>query len=110
MTTLTDHEVFWLARYAHNVIAPIVAEARKYEPSTQFDIEMSFCNEDSPFHKANHVTVWVRAKGQPNDHVAHETVTTTRAQVDALAVRVQEFIGIRQTKAEVAALEPAFTF
>lgn len=89
MTTLTDHEVFWLARYAHNTLAPVVAEARKYAPSIQFDIEMSFCTEDSPFHKVNHVTVWVRAKGQPHSSVAHETVMTTRAQVDALVERVR---------------------
>ena len=44
MTTLTDHDVFWLARYAHNTLAPLFAEVKAIEPSLRFSIELAFAN------------------------------------------------------------------
>ena len=39
---LSGHDVFWLARHAHNVLDPLIKVAQTYEPSIIFKIEMRF--------------------------------------------------------------------
>lgn len=96
--TITDHEVFQLARYAHNTLAPLVDEARQYEPSVTLHIEMSFCNEDSPHHNYNNVGVnshWKRGG------MFHQGIClTTAGEVDDIAKKVRDFITTEQQAAE----------
>jgi len=54
---MNPNDVFWLARYAHNTLAPLFAEAKAIEPSIQFHLELAFADTDSKFQKDNHVNV-----------------------------------------------------
>jgi len=56
-TKNSSHDIFWLARYAHNTLAPVFAQAKTVEPSLQFQIKITFADEDSKFSKENHITV-----------------------------------------------------
>lgn len=96
------HDVFWLARYAHNTIDPLITAAQQYDPSATLEIQMSFCHADSPHFGQSHLTIIVRAKSQPNRIMAYSTsrLITTPEQVDAEAAKVQEFIDAEQAKIE----------
>ena len=96
------HDVFWLARYAHNTIAPLITAAQQYDPSATLEIQMGFYHADSPYFGQHHLTIAVRAKSQPNQIMAFSTgrLVATTAQVDAEAAKVQEFIDAEQAKIE----------
>jgi hypothetical protein len=87
MATPTVHDVFWLARYAHNKMAPLFAELKTLEPSTQFNIDMSFADATSVYQKDNHVTVdahWGRTgMFLQSGHML------TKADIDKLAEQVR---------------------
>lgn len=95
---INDHEVFWLARYAHNTLAPLLKEAREYEPSMDFTIQMAFCNEDSPFHKYSHIVVSSHWKRDGMFHLS--TTLTDKGGVDHVASNVRDFIAKEQQEAE----------
>lgn len=87
MTTLTDHDVFWLVRYAHNKLAPLFAEAKAIEPSIQVTLELQFANPDSVHQKVNSVAVashWDRA-----GMFQHTYGLTDAAAIDRLAEKVR---------------------
>ena len=96
------HDVFWLARYAHNTIDPLITAAQQYDPSATLENQMSFCHADSPHFGQSHLTIIVRAKSQPNRIMAYSTsrLITTPEQVDAEATKVQAFIDAEQAKIE----------
>jgi len=58
MTSLKDNpnDTFWLARYAHNKLAPLFAQAKAIEPSLMFAIDLTFADEGSQ-HRGNHISV-----------------------------------------------------
>ena len=96
------HDVFWLARYAHNTIDPLITAAQQYDPSATLEIQMGFYHADSPYFGQPHLTIAVRAKSQPNQIMAYSTgrLVATTAQVDAEATKVQAFIDAEQAKIE----------
>lgn len=59
MTTPQNNpnDTFWLARYAHNQLAPLFAQVKAIEPSLQFHVELTFADEDSKFSKDSHISV-----------------------------------------------------
>lgn len=103
MTNLSDHDVFWLARYAHNTLAPLIKAAQQYEPSVTHSIEMAFDHADAPYHKQPHLTIYVRAQNQPHTILARDYVSTSTADIDRVAETVQTFIDKEQAALEAAA-------
>jgi hypothetical protein len=96
----TAHDVFWLARHAHNTLAPLITAAQQYEPSINLHIEMNFCDANSPFSKNNSIGVdshWKRGG------MFHQGIQiTTQAQIARIAAKVQDFIDAEQAKLEEA--------
>jgi hypothetical protein len=83
----TSHDIFWLARYAHNTLAPVFAQAKAIEPSLQFQIEITFADEDSKFSHENHITIashWGR-----DGMFQYSTWLRTKADVDRFAAKVE---------------------
>ena len=92
------HDVFWLARYAHNTIDPLIKAAQQYDPSISLNVGMDFAHDKSPFTKEFSVAVtahWER----PLMFLQSYGLTTT-AQIDRVAATVQEFIDAEQAKIE----------
>jgi hypothetical protein len=97
---IDPHEVFWLAKYAHNRIAPLIRAAKQFEPSTTLHIEMSFCDEEGPFHKQNHIGIsshWKR-----DGMLLQSGLLLTKEDVDRVANNVQRFIDEEQLKSAAA--------
>ncbi len=97
MATLTDHDVFWLARYAHNTLAPLMDEAKAIEPSIQFHLELAFADADSKFQQDNHVNFlshWGR-DGMFLQTWHHRT----KADIDKLAEQVRAKIDTLKVEA-----------
>ena len=90
------HDVFWLARYAHNTLDPLIKAAKQYDPSIWFKTELVF----------GRVTTWnptgfevnIAAHWDGPLMFLHELGLTTKAQVDKVAAKVQEFIDAEQAK------------
>jgi hypothetical protein len=53
----TAHDVFWLARYAHNQLAPLFAQAEAIEPTLHFTIGLIFADKDLAVYEGNHISV-----------------------------------------------------
>jgi len=90
MITETAHDVFWLARYAHNTLDPLLRQARELEPSLSFGIEMLFNTEACPFTKTHHLIInshWNRG-----GMFIQTTTIRTPEQIDALAGKVGDWI------------------
>jgi hypothetical protein len=89
------NDTFWLARYAHNTLAPIFAKAKAIEPTLSIHVELNFSDEDSRFGYSNSLSVnahWSR-KGL----FQMSPQMRTQADVDRFAEKVA---------ADVAALRP----
>lgn len=87
MSNLTANEVFRLARYAYNTLAPLFAEVKTIEPSLQFSIDLTFADQDSRFQKDNHIQIdahWNRGGMFLSSGHLH-----TQQDVDTLAVRIR---------------------
>lgn len=88
MTTsnANPNDTFWLARYAHNQLAPLFGRAKAIEPSLQFIIEITFADEDSRFSTDNHIDVtshWGR-----DGMFQMSPWMRTKADVDRFAAKV----------------------
>lgn len=86
MTTLNDHEVFWLARYAHNKLAPLFKEAKTVDLTTKFNIEMRFQNPDTK-HQVGSIMVishWDRGGMFQYTDNLH-----TKADIDKLVIKIK---------------------
>lgn len=95
---LTAHDIFFLARMAHNTLDPLFKAARQYEPSVFPRIEMDFGGTDGPYHGYHHITIvshWKR-EGMFLQSVA----LTSKDDIDKVAAKVQVFIDAEQAKIE----------
>lgn len=93
-TKPTQHDIFWLSRYAHNKLAPLFAQAKAIEPTVFFSIEMTFSEAPATWD-SSHISVmshWKR-KGM----FQHSYCLKTQADVDRLA---------EQLRGDVADLKP----
>jgi len=100
---LSDHEVFWLARYAHNQLAPLFAEVKALDSSIRFSIEMVFANPDRPYTEG-HLEVrghWARNKPVMFLQKGH---LFTKADIDQLAQVVKDKIAHLHLDAALAEL------
>ncbi|WP_346924636.1 hypothetical protein [uncultured Arthrobacter sp.] len=82
MTTPTDHDVFWLARYAYNTLAPLIAEAKSIEPSIRFSLEMRFPNTET-HHGDGSIAAY--AHWDRDDMFLYTPAQRTKADIDKLA-------------------------
>jgi len=55
---MTTHDVFWLARYAHNQLAPLFEQAKLVEPTTSFNIIMNFGDVEAYSYRENSLEVY----------------------------------------------------
>lgn len=108
MKTLTDHEVFWLARYAHNTLAPLFAEVKTLEPSIRFSIEMVFANPDRSHTEGS---IEVRGHWDRRDPVMflQRGHLSAKADIDQLAEVVKDKIAGLKDLAEISALLESVT-
>lgn len=103
MKTNTDHEVFWLARYTHNTLAPLIAEAKAIEPSIRLSIELAFANPSKPF---THGHVNVYAHWDRDKMFLYDMRHRTKVDIDKLADQVKDKIaGLKDTQEITALLE-----
>lgn len=85
---MNDHEVFWLARYAHNTLAPLIKEAQTIDPSIRFSIEMRFENANTEFGDGhvNAYAHWDRKDGM----FLYSTWNVSESDIDNLATQVRD--------------------
>jgi hypothetical protein len=96
------HDVFWLARYAHNTLDPLFKAAKQYDPTIQWSIELTFADKDSQYAKSNHVTLrahWAREQPIMLFQVPH---LYDKGGVDGAAAKLQAWIDAEQAKLEAA--------
>lgn len=96
---MTDHELFWLARYAHNTLSPLFSELRKIEPSIHVTIASVFTTKDSLYNLLGGVSVdvhWAR-----DSMFLQSSGHSSKEDIDRLAVRVKA--DIENLKLEVVA-------
>lgn len=96
------HDVFWLARHTHNVLAPLFKEARQYDPKIHFIINLNF-QAEHPVYKED--SVGVLAHWDKDDMFIYRPRLSTTGDVAKVAAHIQEFINTEQA-AIVAALPP----
>lgn len=96
------HDVFWLARYAHNTLEPLITAAKQYDPTIQWSIELVFADKDSHFAKDNHIDLKAHWKRDRPIMLFQSTHRHTKADVDAVAALVQAFIDAEQAALEAA--------
>lgn len=96
------HDVFWLARHAHNILDPLFREARQFDSTIHFILNLNFADEH-PVYKSNSVGVY--AHWAKEGMFIYQPHLYTTADVDKVAAKVQEFICSEQV-AIAAALPP----
>ena len=99
---MNPNDVFWLARYAHNTLAPLFAEVKAIEPSLQFHIEMCFADSDSKYQQNSHINVfahWSRAGMLQQDYGLK-----TKQDIDKLANTIKDKIAGLKDQQEISAL------
>ena len=99
---LTNHELFWLASYAHNTLAPLYAELKTIEPSIQNAVKIEFADAESCYFKNNFISVdchWGR-----DGMFLQESHLTTKADIDKLASKVKDKITALKDMQEISAL------
>jgi hypothetical protein len=89
MANLTDPEVFWLARYAHNKLAPLFKEAKAIEPSLRFSIELRFHNPNKEFAEGRVAVFGHWDRTTTPAMFLYSTRNETKADIDQLAVQVK---------------------
>lgn len=94
----TAHDVFWLARYAHNTIHPLIKAAQQYDPSIRLGIELRF--EEKFTWLPNGACLNIISHWDGRLMFLHENWLTSKTQVDKAAAKVQEFIDAEQAKIE----------
>lgn len=91
------NDLFWLARYAHNTLAPLIEVAKQYEPSIHLKIEMEF-TEGHKVYQGNSLGImghWVRT-----DMFMYRPFSTTKDDVDRAAKFIREWIDTEQAELE----------
>ena len=92
------NDMFWLARYAHNTLAPIFAEAKAIEPTLTYSIQLTFADVES-VHNGDHLGVY--AHWDRDGMFQYSPWLRTKGEVDFFADKVQADV------AELAAQVPA---
>lgn len=83
---MNDNEVFWLARYAHNTLAPLFKEAQAIEPSIKYTIEMHFYNPEVRFTGS----IGVYAHWDRPGMFLHTLSQKSKADIDTVARSLRE--------------------
>lgn len=94
------NDTFWLARHAHNVLAPLIEAARQYEPGIHYGIILRFDVEQTYRRAGSYLEIhahWTRPS-----MLLHESNLITTQQIAAVAAKVQTFIDAEQVKLEEA--------
>jgi hypothetical protein len=94
---VSAHDVFWLARYAHNTLDPLFKAARQYDPTIHFILNLNFA-ADHPVYKADSLGIYGHWAG--DGMFIYRPRMSTTAEVQAVAAWVQEFIDAEQAKLE----------
>lgn len=92
------NDTFWLARHAHNVLAPLIEAARQYEPSIHYTLILGFDTEKSFRHAGSFLDIiahWGRT-----GMFLYDTNLTTKERVARVAAKVQAFIDTEQAALE----------
>lgn len=95
------NRMFWLARYAHNTLDPLLKQAKEFEPSLHWTIELNFADQDSRHYKYNFINInafWSR-----DGMFLYETHLVLSENVDRVARKVQAFIDKESAKVGAAA-------
>ncbi|MDQ5860643.1 MAG: hypothetical protein M3536_00060 [Actinomycetota bacterium] len=95
----TAHDIFWLARYAHNVTAPLFAQAKAIEPTISFSIEINFSEPGARFFETHAIVIsawWIR-----DGMFQMSSRLETKEAVDRFAAKVE---------GDVANLQPLETW
>lgn len=89
MTTSQDNpnDTFWLARYAHNQLAPLIAQAKAAEPSLTLIIQLTFADTESVY-EGNSINVY--SHWDREGMFQYVTWLRTTAEVDKLAAKVAD--------------------
>lgn len=95
---LNAHEVFWLARYAHNTLAPLIKAAQQYEPSIRLSIVSRFDSQASNQAIDNSIEA-VAHWGRPGMFFM-SGVIRDKNQLAHWAAKVQTFIDTEQAALE----------
>jgi hypothetical protein len=92
---MNNHEVFWLARYAHNTISPLIKEAQETDPTIRFSIEMRFENANTEFGdgRVSLFAHWGRKEGM----FLYSTWNTSKEDIDNAAAQVRRNIDALET-------------
>lgn len=91
---MNDHEVFWLARHAHNTLAPLIKDAQEVDPSIRLSIEMRFENPNVEFGggRVSAYGHWARKDGM----FIYSTWITSKENIAQLAAEVRDKISALQ--------------
>lgn len=89
MTTSQDNpnDMFWLARYAHNTLGPLFAQAKTIEPSLTYSIQITFADTES-VHNGNHLGVY--AHWDRDGMFQYSPWLRDKAAVDFFAAKVRD--------------------
>jgi hypothetical protein len=96
------HDVFWLARHAHNTLDPLFKEARQSEPTIHFILNLNFAAEH-PVYKAD--SLGIMGHWDKEGMFIFQPRLHTPEDVAKVAAKIQEFICSEQA-ATVATLQP----
>ena len=96
------NDTFWLARYAHNTLAPLIEAAKQYEPSISLHIELTFDIERSYRAAGSFLTVRAHWDRKQPLMLLRTSDLTTKEGVDKVAAEVQKFIDTEQAALEAA--------
>lgn len=75
------NDVFWLARYAHNTLTPIIQAL----PGQDDEVNAYLYLAITAHPKFPGLDVWVHKNGLGNGIVSHSTMRTTKDSVDRMA-------------------------
>lgn len=93
-THQNPNDTFFLARYAHNVLAPLFETARQYEPSLRYQFHLNFDIARSYSDAGSYLDILVHWDRDGMFLTAYNR--TTEADVDKVAAEVQKFIDTEQ--------------
>ncbi|HEY8700081.1 MAG TPA: hypothetical protein VIM08_03800 [Arthrobacter sp.] len=81
------NDIFWLARYAHNQTASLFEQAKAVEPSTDFRINIEFCDV-ATVYKGNHIGINSHWNRKEPLMFQQSTWLYTKADVDRFAAKL----------------------
>jgi hypothetical protein len=85
-TKNSSHDIFWLARYAHNKTAPLIEQAKAIEPSIMFSIHITFADEGTVYDGNN---IGIYSHWDRDGMFQYSTWLRTKADVDRFVAKVE---------------------